>query len=142
MVRMMEGVTVADPEPIVNRQHDIAVVGEILIHRIAVAVIVHVVPAEQHLPRRASVDEDHARLFRAASVVEQLAVNRPAIRGFERDRARNDQLGLGEFRRNHARLEVAAVGPVQSDRGNGRRRLGARADERDLRRARRDRRPF
>ena len=50
---------VADAEPVVHREHDEAAAREVLVHRVRVRVVVAVVPAEQHLPRRAAVHEDH-----------------------------------------------------------------------------------
>ena len=61
---MMECAAVADAEPVVHRQHDETVRRQILVHRVGVAVVVHVVPAEQHLPRRPAVHEDHRGLSR------------------------------------------------------------------------------
>src|SRR5438309_11933537 len=57
MIGMMEAVAVADTEAVVYGQYHIAVTREILVHRVGVAVIIHVLPAEQHLPRRAAMDE-------------------------------------------------------------------------------------
>ena len=74
MVGLLEVPAIADAEPIVHRQHDEAVRGEILVHRIGVAVVVHVVPAEQHLPRRPAVDEDDAGLGRRAASARRSAV--------------------------------------------------------------------
>jgi hypothetical protein len=80
MIGMMEFAAVADAEPVIDGKNDETVVGEILIHRIGIAVIVHVVPAEQHLPRRPAVHENDSG-FRAGVVVarDQLPVNGHAI---------------------------------------------------------------
>ena len=92
VVGMLEGAAVADAEAIVHRQHDEAVRGQILVHRIGVGVIVHVVPAEQHLPRRPAVDEDHRRLARrAVRALEQLAVHGQAVGAVKRHRLGRDQ---------------------------------------------------
>ena len=52
---------VADAAAVVDGQHDVALAGEVLIHRVGVVVVVHVVPAQQHLAARASVEEDQRR---------------------------------------------------------------------------------
>ena len=56
--RLAEVESVADAAPIVHREHHVSPAREILVHRVRVAVVVHVVPAEQHLPARAAVEED------------------------------------------------------------------------------------
>ncbi len=84
VIGMMEGVAVADAEPIVDRQHDEAVSREILVHGVGVAVVIHVVPAEQHLPRRAAVDEDDAGFVAVrARALEELSVHGQAVGGLE-----------------------------------------------------------
>ena len=50
-VRLMELSSITDAEPVVDRKHDETVSREILIYRIGIAVIVHAMPAEQHLTR-------------------------------------------------------------------------------------------
>ena len=59
--RLAELEPVADAAAIVHRQHDVALAREPLIHRVGVPVVVVVVPAEQHLPARAAVEEDQRR---------------------------------------------------------------------------------
>src|SRR5262249_30223883 len=41
-----ESTAVADAAAIVHRENDVAAIGEILIHRIGIRVVVHVMPAE------------------------------------------------------------------------------------------------
>ena len=67
MGRMLEGPPVADTQPVVHRQHGKAVQCQVLVHGISVAVIVHVMPAQQHLPRRAAVNKDDSRLCSACT---------------------------------------------------------------------------
>src|SRR5207245_3821758 len=45
----------------VQGQYDVSAAGEILIHRIGIRVVVHVVPAEEHLPDRAAVQKNQDR---------------------------------------------------------------------------------
>src|SRR5579863_3245873 len=59
VLRLMKRSSVADAEPIVDREHDATAAREVLIHRIGVAVVVHVVPAKQHLAGGTTVYEDH-----------------------------------------------------------------------------------
>jgi hypothetical protein len=58
MIGIVERMSIADAEAIIDRQHHKAMRREILIHRIGVRVIVHVVPAQHHLPRRPAMHED------------------------------------------------------------------------------------
>src|SRR6266850_1261152 len=53
-----EGPAVADAAAIVDRKNDVAAAGQVLIHRIGIRVVIHVVPAEQHLTDRTAVHED------------------------------------------------------------------------------------
>src|SRR4051812_36584299 len=94
MVRVMKMMPVTDAEAIIHREHDIAMISEVLIHRVAVAVIVHVVPAEQHLSRRTAMDKDQAGFPGARAIVEQLSVDGPAICRFEADGAGHNELAL------------------------------------------------
>ena len=76
LLRVVERVAVADAEPVVHRQHDEAAAGEVLVRGVVVGVVVHVVKAEQHLPRRAAVHVDERRpACFAAGGLEQLRVN-------------------------------------------------------------------
>ena len=59
--RFAEGAAVADAAAVIERENDVAAAGEILIHGIGIRVVVHVVPAEEHLPHRATVQEDRCR---------------------------------------------------------------------------------
>ena len=74
---------------------------QVLIHRVAIAVVIHVVPAEQHLSRRSAVHEDHAGLlprgFRAARI-EQLTVDHHPIGGLELDLLRRYERLQRKFR--------------------------------------------
>src|ERR1700733_2035693 len=97
---MMKLTAVADTEPVVQREHDKTVRSEVLVYRVAIAVVIHVVPAEQHLTRRAAVHEYDAGFplggFRAARV-EQLAVNQRSIGRLERHLLGRGELSLRKF---------------------------------------------
>src|SRR5207248_3043518 len=142
MLGMMEAVAVADTEAVVHGQDHIAVTGEILVHRVGVAVIIHIVPSEQHLPRRAAMDEDQRRHLRAAAVLKELALDGPAVSRLEGDGAWRDELPLRTFAWNGARAEIVPARAVDATGGYRRRRRHPSADERNLGRARRNRRPF
>ena len=109
--RLAELQAVADAAAIVHRQHDVALAGEPLIHRVGVPVVVVVVPAEQHLPARSAVEEDQRRPLLAGLQVlrhEQLRVDRHAVGGGDHHRLRLDELRGGEGRRQHV-LEPASA---------------------------------
>jgi len=79
--RQVEVAAVADTGAVVERQHDKTAAGEILVHRIGVRVVAAVVPAEQHLPDRPAVQEDHRRALAVLVIGQkQLLVQRQAIR--------------------------------------------------------------
>ena len=88
-------------------QHNEAVARKILFHRVGVAVVVHVVPAEQHLPRRPAMHEHDARFRRARRRArtgargrhEQLPVYRRPVGCLERDMLRRHELFGGEVLR-------------------------------------------
>ena len=58
-----ESATVADAAAIVDGENDVAAIGEILIHRVGIRVVVHVMPAEEHLAHGAAVNEDERGAF-------------------------------------------------------------------------------
>src|SRR5439155_17068589 len=53
-----EGAAVTDAAAIVDGENDVAAIGEVLIHGIGIRVVVHVMPAEEHLTHGATVNED------------------------------------------------------------------------------------
>src|SRR5258708_28192291 len=59
---MMKRQAIADAETIVDRQHDETMRRQLLIHGVAVAVVIHVTPTEQHLPRRPPGQKYHSTL--------------------------------------------------------------------------------
>ena len=65
----------------VHREHYVARCRQVLIERIGIRVVFHVVPAEQHLAARPSVEEDHRgrRPGRLSRRQEELAVQLEAI---------------------------------------------------------------
>ena len=56
---------VADPAAIIQRQDNVSAAHEVLIHRIGIRVVVHVVPAEEHLPHRPAVQKNQRGTFLA-----------------------------------------------------------------------------
>ena len=50
---------VADAASVIDRQDDVAMLRQVLIHPVRVVVVVHVVPSQQHLPARAAMEENH-----------------------------------------------------------------------------------
>src|SRR5437870_3451202 len=47
-----------DAAAVINGEHDVALARQILVHGVGVVVIVHVVPAEQHLAARSAVHKN------------------------------------------------------------------------------------
>src|ERR1700733_5938625 len=131
MLRMMKRAAVAESKTRVHRQRDETMRGEVLIHGVAVAVVIHVMPAEQHLPWRATVDENYPRLLVAGfcAVVEPLPMHQGAI-----SRAEGHLFGTKEFR--HWEIRIGCRRQSQSMRSveirdcHGRRLLRACGDER------------
>src|SRR5262245_10786101 len=90
---------VADAEAIIYRQHRIALARKILIEAVRVVVVVHVVPAEHHLPARAAVHKDHCRQLVTRLCVfrkEELAVDFEAVGSFEENWLWFDEFFRGE----------------------------------------------
>src|SRR5438445_3810318 len=82
---------------VIDRKHDVATIGEILVHRVGVRVVIHVVPAEQHLADWTTVHEDERGflvrgVLRSGRWKEQLTVNLDTVRSFERHLLRRYQL--------------------------------------------------
>ena len=131
--RVAELAAVPDPAPVVHRQHHVALVREVLIHRVGHVVEVHVVVAEQHLPPRPAVDEDHRRPLLAGLQVrwqEQLVVELVAVLGLEGDRLGHDVLVQGVARRqlpDRPRLTA-----VRRHHGHGQRLSGICVQHRHL----------
>ena len=59
MRRLAKIEAVADAAAVIHRQHDIPGIREILVHRVAVGIVIHVMPAQQHLAARATVKENY-----------------------------------------------------------------------------------
>src|SRR5579864_5139751 len=105
---------IADATAIVDGQHDIAAAGEILVHGIGIRVVIHVVPAEQHLPDRPAMHEDQ-RWFLVARLgvgwKKKLSMNFQAVLSAKSDLLRRDKLvrwkipGPG-FGRDGTRLSI------------------------------------
>src|SRR5215510_6018804 len=90
-----ERAAVADAETIVDRQDRISTASQVLIEAVGVVVVVHIVPAEHHLPDRAAVHKDHRWQFFVWPCVfrqEELAVNFEAVGGFEENGSRRDKM--------------------------------------------------
>src|ERR1035441_5406176 len=56
---------VADAAAVVDGEHHVSLAGQILVHGVSLVVVIHVVPAQQHLPPRSPVHEDHGRVLLA-----------------------------------------------------------------------------
>src|SRR5439155_23511213 len=81
--RLAELHPVGDPTAVVDGQDDVAAAREVLVQRVRVAVVIEVVPTQEHLTPRAAVEEDHggspvARLD--AAWQKQLSGKRPPVR--------------------------------------------------------------
>src|SRR5258706_4625170 len=82
-----EPAAVAYAAAVIDRKHDVAAAGEVLIHSVGIRVVIHVVPAKQHLADGAAVHEDECRfLFLSATGwrKKKLPMNFDAIRSVER----------------------------------------------------------
>ena len=124
---------VADSAAIVHGQDDEAPAREVLVHRIGVAVVVHVMPAGQHLTPRSAVEEDDGGPPLSRLRVrgpEELGVDRQAVRGREDHGLGDDERGGREVRRGGAGSQIL-VGAASDANGRGGVLLRARAHERD-----------
>src|SRR5438105_5353425 len=98
---MVKFVAVPDSESIVNREHHKSHVGQSLILGVLVRVVVGVVPAQQHLTRRTTVDENHRGFLRgSACFLEELAVDGQSVAGVEDNFARSYQARSWKVRWN------------------------------------------
>ena len=77
--------SIADAAAVVDREYDVAVAGQVLVHRIGVGVVLHGMKAEQHLTARSAVEEDEGgcRLPSWRWRAEELSVEFEAIGGRE-----------------------------------------------------------
>src|SRR5690348_16926635 len=131
MLGVMELVPVADPAPVVHTEHHVTLAREVLIDRVAVRVIIHVVPAEEHLARRPAVDEDDRGLPRGTALpLEELAVDGRTVRRGEDDLPRYHH-SLHRKVRDELVAEESRRPPGCRDDGGKRWRLGPRGDVRD-----------
>src|SRR5207249_9840793 len=74
-------------------QDDEAAAREVLIRRVVVCVVIHVMEAEEHLPRRPTMDVYERRLsLLSAWSLEQLRVDLEAVARREGRRIRRDEL--------------------------------------------------
>src|SRR5665213_3621674 len=62
-----KGLPIARTPSIVDRQDDKALGSQVLIHRVAVVVVIHVVPSWQHLAHGAAMNEDDRRMAAAVT---------------------------------------------------------------------------
>ena len=110
MLGLLEFPSITDAETVIDRQHDEAVSGEILVHRIGVAVVVHVMPAEKHLPRRAAMHENDSG-FGAASVLalKQLSMHKRAVGRIEGHGFWSHELSNGKVCGHRARVQRRAM---------------------------------
>jgi len=108
--RLAELQAVADPAPVVDGEDDVAAARQVLIEGVGVVVVLHVVPAEQHLAPRAAVEERDGgplSLLAGSRGQEELAVDLRPVRGQEDDGLRHDQVLLREARGHASWVEVA-----------------------------------
>ncbi len=113
--RIAEILAVANAAAIVDRQHDVALIRQILIDGVSHVIEVPVMIAEQHLPLRAAVNEDERGAALAGPQVfgqEELVVELQAVFGGEQNIFRDDLVFerkvFGQRREDDLRL--AAVG--------------------------------
>ena len=59
--RHAERAPVPNTAAIIQHQHDVSAAREVLIHGVGIRVVVHVMPAQQHLPNRAAVQKNDRR---------------------------------------------------------------------------------
>ena len=85
-------VTVSDPAPVVDGEHDESTARQVLVDRVRVRIVVHVMPRQQHLTKRAAVHEHDRRMFSTAARQKELTVNHPAVGGAERNFPRRYEL--------------------------------------------------
>ena len=128
--RLAEIQTVADAAAIIDGKHHVTAVGKVLVEGVGVGVVVHVMPAEQHLAARSAVEEDHGRrgLERLVGRQEKLAVNGEAVGGGEDHLLRRDHVLEREIGGNGGGVQVADAG-IEADGGVGG-MLGVGAEER------------
>src|SRR5580765_4867116 len=92
--RLSEVKTVADAAAIVHGKNNVTASRQVLIHCIGVAAVEHVVPAEQHLPARSTVEKDERGMTRPIGGVarqKELAMNRHAVYRRENHLLRGNQ---------------------------------------------------
>src|SRR5215469_2891877 len=95
--RFAKGAAIHDAETVVDRQHNVALARQVLIHGVRVVVVVHVVKSEHHLPDGAAVAEDQCGTgLRTSGGHKELTVNLQAIFAGEDDRLGQDQLRRGK----------------------------------------------
>src|SRR6266481_3514969 len=112
---------VANSAAIVYGEHDVAAAREVLIQRVSIAVVEHVVPAEEHLAARTTVEEHNGGMagrFARIRREEELAVNLHAVSGGENHLLRSDQSAgrmgdwASEWSTRTVRLSLAITGAV------------------------------
>src|SRR3984893_5923290 len=89
-----EGAAVADSAAVVYREHHVSAAGQVLIHGVGVRVVVHVVPAEEHLTHRSAMHENQSWLLLTGLAVcgkKKLAVNLPTVGGVKNHLLRRTQ---------------------------------------------------
>src|SRR5258708_1769099 len=90
---LMEGPAIADAKSVIHGEHHETMRRQILIHGVGVAVVIHVVPAEEHLPRWSAVHENYGG-FRYGRprhpVLEQLTMDAHPVGCLEDDALRHD----------------------------------------------------
>src|SRR5260370_28512615 len=56
--RFAERAAVANSAAVIQRKNDVSAAGEVLIHGVRIRVVVHIVPAEEHLADRPAVKKN------------------------------------------------------------------------------------
>ena len=118
-------------------------IGEVLIHCVGIAVVTHVVPAEQHLSGRSAVHKNDSGFSSNAVVMhKQLTVHRRAVPRLEHDRLRSHELRQGKIGGHRTAVEKRAMRTVHRHHSDARRLLRAGGDKGYAIPARSDRTPL
>ena len=133
--RFAEIQAVADAAAVIHRQHHEAAVGEVLVHRVGVHVVIHGMPAEQHLAPRAAVKEDHRGRAAAGFPVrrqKKLSVDGEAVGARENHLLRRHHPANREIGRDGFGMQVADGGAEANGGAGGVLGIGAEKRERAI----------
>ena len=106
--------SIADATAVVHREDDISKARQILVHRIGVGIVVHVMPAEKHLPPRTAVKENERSVppVAVACWQKELPVDLHSVSSRKNHLLRNNELRSGKIRRNELRSQIAELSPL------------------------------